>query len=199
MLVARNITLGPVYVSVKSKLQHAPPGNPPGIWLFWKLLFKFPPTRAKMPFKCPTLCSIQVIKCPHPGDVSQAQKCQSLNTSNTAQSLFKPFPRNQLATKAQSFPRKSSNTASPMIARHAKDFTWNRGWSSNSPPLKHGDQIPHPLKDSDNQIPSSPGRQRCQIPGVCPGGGGTCWSFDLTDTLRRGNLSQAEVSPAYSR
>ena len=31
-----------------------PPGNPPGIWLFWKSLFKFPPTRAKMPFKCPT-------------------------------------------------------------------------------------------------------------------------------------------------
>ena len=74
--------------------------------------------------------------------------------------------RNQLATKAQSFPRKSSNTASPMIARHAKDFTWNRGCSSNSPPLRHGDQIPHPLEDSDNQIPSSPGRQRCLMPGV---------------------------------
>ena len=62
-------------------------------------------------------------------------------------------------------------TASPMIARHAKDFTWNRGCSSNPPPLKHADQIPHPLEDSDNQIPSSPGRQRCQMPGVCPGGG----------------------------
>ena len=49
-------------VSVNSKLQHAP------------LLFKFPPTRAKMPFKCPTLGSIQVTKCPHPGDISQAQK-----------------------------------------------------------------------------------------------------------------------------
>ena len=61
------------YVSVKSKLQHAPPGNLPGIWLFWILLFKFPPTRAKMPFKCPTLRSIQVIKCPHPGDISQAK------------------------------------------------------------------------------------------------------------------------------
>ena len=46
------------YVSVKSKLEHAPPGNPSGIWLFWKFLFKFPPTRAKMPFKCPTLGSI---------------------------------------------------------------------------------------------------------------------------------------------
>ena len=53
-----------------------PPGNPPGIWLFWKLLFKFSPTRAKMPFKCPTFRSIQVIKCPHPGDISQAQKWQ---------------------------------------------------------------------------------------------------------------------------
>ena len=30
-------------------------------------------TQAKMPFKCPTLGSIQVIKCPHPGDILQAQ------------------------------------------------------------------------------------------------------------------------------
>ena len=52
------------------------PGNPPGIWLFRKLLFKFPPTRARITFKCPTLGSIQVIKCPHPGDISQAHKWQ---------------------------------------------------------------------------------------------------------------------------
>ena len=75
-LAAFRVVYVVLYVSVKSKLQHAPPGNPPGIWLFWKLLFKFPPTRAKMPFKCPTLGSIQVIKCPHPGDISQAQKWQ---------------------------------------------------------------------------------------------------------------------------
>ena len=48
----------------------------PGIWLFWKLLFKLPSTRAKMLFKCPTLGSIQVIKCPHPRDISQAHKWQ---------------------------------------------------------------------------------------------------------------------------
>ena len=42
---------------------------------------------------------------------------------NTAQSLFKPFPCNQLATKAQSFPRKSSNTASPLKTRQARHFT----------------------------------------------------------------------------
>ena len=83
-------------------------------------------------------------------------KILNLNTSKPPQSLFKPFPCNQLATKVQSFPRKSSNTASP-IAPHAKDFTWNWGCSSNSPPLKHGDQIP-----------SSPGWQRCQM----AGGGG---------------------------
>ena len=57
-----------------------------------------------------------------------------------------------------------------MIARHARDFTWNRGgYSSNSPPLTHGNQIPHLLEDADNQIPSSSGRQKCQIPMVCPG------------------------------
>ena len=81
-------------------------------------------------------------------------------------------PCNQLATTAQSFPRKSSNTASTMIARHAIDFTWNRGCGSNSPPLTHGDQIPQPLEDSAYQIPSSLGRKRCQMPGVCPGGEG---------------------------
>ena len=46
-------------------------------------------------------------------------------------------PCNQLATKAQSFSRKSSNTASPMTAHLARDSTWNRGCSSNSPPLTH--------------------------------------------------------------
>ena len=30
-----------------------PPATPPRIWLFWKLSFKFPPTQAKIPFKCP--------------------------------------------------------------------------------------------------------------------------------------------------
>ena len=64
-----------MYLSNRS-FNMPPLGNPPGIWLFWKLLFKFLPTRAKMPLKCPTLGSIQVIKCPHPGDISQAQKWQ---------------------------------------------------------------------------------------------------------------------------
>ena len=81
-------------------------------------------------------------------------------------------PCKQLATKVQSFPRKSSNTASPMTAQLARDSTWNQGCSSNSPPLTHGEQIPHPLEDSNNQIPSSPGQQRCQMPGVSPGVGG---------------------------
>ena len=32
-----------IYVSVNSKTAHAPPpGKPPGIWLFWKILVKFP-------------------------------------------------------------------------------------------------------------------------------------------------------------
>ena len=50
------------------------PPPPPAHLTFWKLLFKFPATRAKMPFKCPSRRSIQVIKCSHPGDISQAHK-----------------------------------------------------------------------------------------------------------------------------
>ena len=57
------------YVPVKSKLQHppTPPGNPPGIWIFGKLLFKFSPPEAEKLFKCPIIGPFQVIKCPHPG------------------------------------------------------------------------------------------------------------------------------------
>ena len=51
-----------------------PPGKPPRHLTFLKIIDQIPSTRAKMPFKCPTLGSIQLIKCPHPGDISQAQK-----------------------------------------------------------------------------------------------------------------------------
>ena len=52
---------------------------PPGIWLFWKLSLKKqppPPTQAKMLFKGPTVGFIQVIKCPHPRNISQALEWQ---------------------------------------------------------------------------------------------------------------------------
>ena len=78
-------------VLVKSKLQHPPRATPRGIWLFWKLLFKFPPIRAKMPFKCPALGSIQVIKCPHPGHfffhahfkMAATYRCRLVTSMNT--------------------------------------------------------------------------------------------------------------------
>ena len=75
-VISSRQSLKVMYQSNRSFNMPPPPGNPPGIWLFWKLLFKFPPTRAKMPFKCPTQGSIQVIKCLHPGDISPAQKWQ---------------------------------------------------------------------------------------------------------------------------
>ena len=53
-----------------------PPGQPSGHVTFLKIIVQIPPTRAKMPFKCPTLRSIQVIKYPHPGDISQEHKWQ---------------------------------------------------------------------------------------------------------------------------
>ena len=65
-----------------------------------------------------------------------------------------------------------------MTAPLARDFEISRFHMRSrvqfkySPPLTHGDQIPHPLlEDSDNQIPSSPGK-RCQMPGGCLGAGG---------------------------
>lgn len=69
----------------------------------------------------------------------------------------------------------------PTSLKAQRHVTLNRGYGSNSPPPMHGYQIPHPLEDSDNKMPSSPWRQWCQVPGVCPGEG--CWSFELIDTL----------------
>ena len=45
----------PIYVPVKLKLQHPPLRATPLAFELLKIgLFKFPPLRAKMPFKCPT-------------------------------------------------------------------------------------------------------------------------------------------------
>ena len=56
-----------MYRSNRSFNMPPPPGQPPGIWLLGKLLFKFPPTRAKMPFKCPTLGPFRWSNAPTPG------------------------------------------------------------------------------------------------------------------------------------
>ena len=72
----------------------------------------------------------------------------------------------------------------PNITTNRAITQTNQGSSSNSPLLTHEDQIPRPLEDSDNQIPSSKGDGKgVKCPGYAPGrGGGECWSFDLTDT-----------------
>ena len=78
-----------------------------------------------------------------------------------AQSQFKPFPRYQLATKAQSFPLKSSNTVSATIAHHV------RSAQRLHMKLRLWFKFPTPWNNSDNSL--LPGTQRCQMPGVCPG------------------------------
>ena len=61
-----NFVDGQNNVPVNSKTAHAPPGKPRGIWLFWKILVKFPamlpvwrsnvpPVRASKRVKSPTL------------------------------------------------------------------------------------------------------------------------------------------------
>ena len=59
-----------MYQSNRS-LNIPPRGNPPGIWIFGKFLFKFPPPEAEKLFKCPIIGPFQVIKCPHPRETFQ--------------------------------------------------------------------------------------------------------------------------------
>ena len=83
-----------------------------------------------------------------------------LTPSNTAQSLFKPFLRNQLATKAQSFPQKSSNTMSAMIACHKQSA--QRFHMKSRLRFKFST----PWKTLIIKFPPPRGGQRCQIPRV---------------------------------
>ena len=73
--ISEDISNGKNNVSVKSKLQHPPPhrATPRGFDSFENYCLNSPPTRGKMPFKYPTLGSIQVIKCPQPGDKTLVQ------------------------------------------------------------------------------------------------------------------------------
>ena len=53
----------------------SPPGQPPGHLTFLKIIVQIPPLPGpKCRSNAPTQGSIQVIKCPHPGDISQAHK-----------------------------------------------------------------------------------------------------------------------------
>ena len=73
-----------------------------------------------------------------------------------------------------------------MIARHVKSaqrFRMNGDYGSNSPSPSHGVQIPHPWKTLIIKFPPPRDNKDVKCPGCAPGGGGGCWSFDLTDTL----------------
>ena len=65
-------------VLVKSKLQHAPPPLPEqtrGHLTFLKIIVQIPPYTGQNAVQMPhRLGSVQVIKCPHPGDISKAHK-----------------------------------------------------------------------------------------------------------------------------
>ena len=53
----------PLYVPVKSKLKHPPPG----IWMFVQI----PPPEAKKQSKCPIISPFQLFKCLHPWETFQ--------------------------------------------------------------------------------------------------------------------------------
>ena len=62
------------YVSVKGELQPPPPpprppGNTPGIWLFWKFLVQIPPYPSQMPFFGPHHGGFVSSRVPTPGNL----------------------------------------------------------------------------------------------------------------------------------
>ena len=64
-------------VSVKSKLQHAPPpGQPPGHLTFLKIIVQIPPYPGQNAVQMPHIRVHSGDQMPHPRDISQAQKQQ---------------------------------------------------------------------------------------------------------------------------
>ena len=53
-----------MYQSNQSLIKHSP-GQPPGIWIFGKFLFKFPPSETEKLFKCSFIGPFQMIKYPY--------------------------------------------------------------------------------------------------------------------------------------
>ena len=114
---------------------------------------------------------------------SNIKNIKILTPSNTAQSLFKTFPRNQLASKAQSFPQKSSNTMSTMIACHmqsAQRFHMK---------LRLWFKFPTPWKTLIIKFPLP--REGKGVKFVGYAWGGKYWSFNLTNTTWSSDLTDA--------
>ena len=63
-------------VSVKSKLQHAPPRATPGHLTFLKIIVQIPPYPGQNAIQMPHTRVHSGDQMPHPGDISQAQKRQ---------------------------------------------------------------------------------------------------------------------------
>ena len=183
------------YVPVKSKLQHPPrppAGQPSGHLNFWKIIVQIPPSAGRKAVQMPPpSCAFGVgarAYFPNSGWWSSLKNyclyCKdSFNIyiltgnrfqtpSNTEQSLCRPLVFNQSATNMHFFLLNSSKLVSAYV-ESVQLVTWHRGYWSNSPPPVSGDQMPSLL-----------GRKRHPMPGVRRGGGGGgCWSFDLTGTL----------------
>ena len=176
------------YVPVNSKTAHPPPGKPRGIWLFGKILVKFPamlpvrrsnapPVRASKRVKSPTLKQLwkQVL-----------QKFQPLRISCSA------CLRSTLKTKAYStieLCKTTTTTKTRGIDKNNDPWTRLTCWikelrnpyvSDRWQTFWYESQMPHRAGLILGQIPHCTELNASQIPGDCPWGG---WAvLELTGT-----------------
>ena len=72
----------------------------------------------------------------------------------------------------------------PLVFKHSttnmQSFPLNSSKISTTHNMKSRLAIKFPTPMSGDQMPSLLGRKRHQMPGVCLGGGGGCWGFNLT-------------------
>ena len=131
-----------------------PPGNPPGIWILGKFVFKFPPPEAEKLFKCPIIGPFQVIKCPHPRETSQLLLlCSGIDNTLTCKKIIQ-MVLEYLQIQSNVYASLWFSASPPRIgyrslwmhkALSPPWFTTPRRISATCNMKSRSDQTPHPL------------------------------------------------------
>ena len=157
------------YAPINSKVQHPPPGQPPGHLNFWRLACSNSlPSGQKSRSNAPPISTeLPLLKDKFRLQSNTVHAFQSeICRNDTFKLLLKTLLKELFTNKGEILSCKSVKPCKNRKNSRAYYVRTRDKSGSNSPPFQR-----------NVQIPPSPGTMHSQMPGVCPGGG--CWSFEL--------------------
>ena len=155
------------YVPIYSKVQHPPPG----IWTFEDWLVQIPSPWGKKAVQMPHQLLLKYLSSKTNFVFNQTLYTlfREICSNDTFERLLKTLLKELFTNKGGIL---SCKSVKPCKNRKNSRVCYVRTRDksgSNSPPFKRNVQIPPSMHS--------------QMPGVCPGGGGGCWSFELIGAL----------------